>query len=523
MDKHLAHLPVALYQADQVRELDRIAIEDAGIPGYTLMERAGTAAFRCLQRFWPRASKVSLVCGVGNNAGDGYVLARLAKQAGLEVAVYQLGDADKVQGEARKALDDMLQHKIEPLPFSRFADHGGVPPDVIVDALLGTGLKGDVREEFAGAIHAINQSRKPVLAMDIPSGLDADSGRVLGQAVRAHASICFLGLKQGMFTLEGPQHCGEVVFDGLQVPADVITRVRPAAARLTLGALARHLADRPANCHKGQFGHVLVIAGEHGYAGAARMAAEAAARVGAGMVSVATRPEHVAVISGPRPELMVHGITSAADCRGLLKRLLAKATVVVLGPGLGQSEWSRMLLTTALDASLPMVMDADALNLLAKDPVRRDDWILTPHPGEAGRLLGTSPSDIQRDRFAAVRALQQQFGGIAVLKGNGSLVCGEDGLVGVCTDGNPGMASGGMGDVLSGAIAGLLAQFVASPPADEGTQTREDRGRQLMIAARLGVCVHAEAADLAAQDGQRGMLASDVLACLRDRVNPSLA
>lgn len=521
MDKHLAHLPSALYQAGQVRELDRIAIEEAGIPGYTLMERAGTAAFRCLQHFWPRADRVLIVCGVGNNAGDGYVLARLAKQAGLKVAVYQVGNSDNIQGEAREALDDMLQHKIELLPISRFEDHASViQGGVVIDALLGTGLQGDVREEFAAAIHAINQSRMPVLAMDIPSGLDADSGRVLGQAVRAHTSICFLGLKQGMFTLEGPQHSGEVVFDDLQVPADVITRVRPAAARLTLAALARHLADRPANCHKGQFGHVLVIAGDHGYAGAARMAAEAAARVGAGLVSVATRPEHVAVISGPRPELMVHGIESAADCRGLLKRLLNKATVVVLGPGLGQSEWSRMLLTAALDASLPMVMDADALNLLAKDPVHRDDWILTPHPGEAGRLLGSSSADIQRDRFTAVRALQQQFGGIAILKGNGSLVCAEDGLVGVCPDGNPGMASGGMGDVLSGVIAGLLAQLLAQQPAGEDLQ---NRGRRLMIAARLGLCVHGEAADVAAQDGQRGMLASDVLACLRDRVNPSRA
>lgn len=515
------HLPIGLYQADQVRELDRIAIEEAGIPGITLMERAGTAAFRCLQKRWPDASKVSVICGVGNNAGDGYVLARLAKQAGLEVVVYQIGDSDRIQGDARQALEALSQHKIQPQHFTGLDEHADTAPDIIVDALLGTGLKGDVGGVFAEAILAINQSRSPVLAMDIPSGLDADSGRVLGQAVKAHVSISFIGLKQGMFTLDGPEHCGEVVFDALQIPPDVVTRVRPAAARLTLAALARHLAARPANCHKGQFGHVLVIGGDHGYAGAARMAAEAAARVGAGLVSVATRPEHVASITGPRPELMVHGVATAADCRQLLDR----ATVVALGPGLGQSQWSRLLLTTALDASLPMVVDADALNLLAEDPVRRDDWILTPHPGEAGRLLGISSSEVQQDRFKAVRALQQQFGGITVLKGNGSLVCGEGGMVGVCTGGNPGMASGGMGDVLTGVIAGLFGQLQSSQQhqarqAQETQETQENQAERLILAARLGLCVHGEAADLAAGDGQRGMLASDVLACLRDRVNP---
>lgn len=258
------------------------------------------------------------------------------------------------------------------------------------------------------------------------------------------------------------------------------------------------LLPRPRDAHKGLFGHVLVIGGGKGMAGAARLAAEAALRVGAGLVSVATEPEHVSAIVSERPEIMVHGIKKAGD----LKLLLAKASVIVAGVGLGQTSWSKGLLAEVFSAPQPKVIDADALNLLASSPQKSDNWILTPHPGEAARLLNFQTKNIQADRIEAVKQLQQKYGGVIVLKGAGSLVCGDDSLK-ICEAGNAGMASGGMGDVLSGIIGGLLAQHF-----------------NLQQAAELGVYLHAAAGDLAAkQQGERGLLASDLMPYLTSLIN----
>lgn len=269
---------------------------------------------------------------------------------------------------------------------------------------------------------------------------------------------------------------------------------------LELEQFSKYLQPRPKDANKGDFGHVLVIGGDYGYSGAVHMAGEAALRVGAGLVSVATRPEHALVMNVPSPELMCHGIKTVAD----LAPLIAKANVIILGPGLGQSAWGHDLLVAALKAEKNFVIDADALNLLAENPQKKATWILTPHPGEAGRLLKKSPQDIQKDRIAAVKQLQQQFGGVSVLKGAGSLIIGPEGDPEICAAGNPGMATGGMGDILSGVIGGLVAQ-----------------GIPLTEAAKLGVLVHAMAGDLAAQEGggERGMIATDLMMYLRHLVN----
>lgn len=269
--------------------------------------------------------------------------------------------------------------------------------------------------------------------------------------------------------------------------------------QLNLDLYKRLLAPRPRTANKGDFGHVLVIGGDYGMAGAVRMAGEAAARVGAGLVSIATRPEHITIVSGMRPELMCHGIKKILDLKPLLKR----ATIIVLGPGLGQSTWSQQLFKQALAATQPKIIDADALNLLAKHRRKSKDWILTPHPGEAARLLGCDTAAIQQDRMAAARTLQTKFGGTIVLKGAGTIVMGVTDIAGICTAGNPGMASGGMGDVLSGVLGGLLAQ-----------------GLSLQEAAELGVCLHAQAGDQAAQMGERGMVALDLMPHLQQLVNP---
>lgn len=269
--------------------------------------------------------------------------------------------------------------------------------------------------------------------------------------------------------------------------------------KISLKQFAQYLAPRPKDCQKGDCGHILIVGGDYGYSGAVRLAGEAALRVGAGLVSVATHQENAFVLNASRPEIMCHGVRTAKD----LQPLFEKATVIVLGPGLGKTKWSNALFKATIKSKKPMVVDADGLNLLAENPLKKTNWILTPHPGEASRLLRTSVENIQHDREAAVIRLQKKFGGVSILKGAGSMIAAPDEKPAICEAGNPGMATAGMGDVLSGVIAGLLGQGITTS-----------------IAAKLAVCLHAAAGDLAANEGQRGMIASDLFAALRILVNP---
>jgi NAD(P)H-hydrate epimerase len=491
-------LPRALYTAAQVRGFDRLAIERFGVPGLTLMERAGQAVFDLIRRRWPDARRLAVVTGTGNNGGDGFVVARLAREAGLGVLVLQLGDRARLQGDAAA---NALRWEELGGDWRRFE---GIPAetDLIVDAILGTGLEREVTGGWAEAIVAVNAHPAPCLSIDIPSGLHSDSGAIMGAAVRASATVSFIGLKLGLFTADGPACSGEIVFDGLGMPAAVYASSVLTARRIDWSKQASLLAPRSRSAHKGHFGHVLVIGGNHGFGGAARLAAEAALRVGSGLVSLATRPRHAAAVLAARPEIMVH----AVDGPQALLPLLRQATVIAIGPGLGQDDWARSLWAAAFDGRRPLVVDADALRLLATEPARRDDWVLTPHPGEAATLLALCTAEVNAQRLDAVKELQGRYGGSVVLKGAGSLVASEGSAPpAVCSGGNPGMASGGMGDVLTGVIAGLLAQ-----------------GLELRDAAECGVCLHAAAADAAAaKGGERGLLGSDVIARLRALVNPS--
>lgn len=492
----MKRLPYNLYRAEQVRELDRLAIEYYGMSENGLMATAGQVLFDKIRRNWPRTRNIAVLCGGGNNAGDGYVVARLALQAGIAVELYQLVAPQNLKGAARHAWEEAEAAGVSMIGYDgqRIDCH-----ELIVDALLGTGLKGEVTGLWAEAVAGINEAGSPVVAVDIPSGLCADTGRVLGCAVRADMTVSFIGMKRGLLTNDGPDHCGKLLFSDLNVPREVYGHQLPAACRIDLRSLSSLLSRRQRNSHKGNYGHVLVVGGEQGMSGAVRMAAEAAARIGAGLVTVATRKAHAATIAATRPELMVHGVEDVRE----LDALLHRANVVAIGPGLGLDEWGQAMLGRVLESHLPLVLDADALGLLAIDPQRHDNWVLTPHPGEAARLLGCSSEEIQADRFAAVAALEASFGGVVVLKGSGSLVLGGDGEIALCNAGNPGMASGGMGDVLTGVIAGLIAQ-----------------GIRLIEAARLGVAIHASAADAAAADGERGMLATDLMPHLRYLANP---
>lgn len=480
----------ALYTAAEAYAIDAAAIA-SGIPSIQLMKRAGRAAFELVRERFADAPLVSIYAGGGNNGGDGYVLAGLLAQRRHEVQVITLVEPDQLKGDARLAYEFAVQEGAAVNGFGATPTEG-----IIVDALLGIGLRGEVRAKFAAAIEQINASGLPVVALDIPSGLQADTGALAGPVVHAQVTLTYIGIKQGLLTGRGPAVCGEVVLDSLDIPNAAFTATAPSVERLHLNELINLLAPRAADAHKGDFGHVMVIGGDTGFGGAALMAAEAAARTGAGLVSIATRPEHIPAILARRPEIMACGVVSGQE----LEPLLARPTVLVVGPGLGRSPWSEQMLQQAVKTGLPLVLDADALNILAAgrvipSSVARSNWLLTPHPAEAARLLGQTTAEVQADRFAAVRALQSRYNASVILKGAGSLVASGAGSIGIVTDGNPGMATGGMGDVLCGILGGLIAQ-----------------GLTLDDAARLGAVVHACAADLAADEhGQRSLLATDLI------------
>ena len=483
-----------LYTAAGVRELDRLAIETQGISGYRLICRAGQALRACIATNWPSCQRVNLLCGAGNNGADGYVLARLLREAGVEVSVQHLSDPARLSADAATAFADFSAGGGEATKF----DGELIEAPLQVDALLGTGLTRAVEGRWRQAIDRLNAQTAPVLAVDIPSGLAADSGVICGTAVIAQRTLTFVGRKRGLYTAQGVDCAGRVEFSDLDIPAAVCDRQPATACLLEQLALGELATPRARSSHKGDFGHVLVVGGDAGMPGAPRLAAEAAARCGAGLVSVATCAANVPGLNSGRPELMVHAVQQASELQPLLRR----ASVVVIGPGLGQSHWSRQLFERVLDTTLPLVVDADALNLLAHEPRARHNWILTPHPGEAARLLGTDTSAVQQDRFVALESLREQYGGVVILKGADTLI-GDGQLPAVCAAGNPGMASGGMGDVLSGVLGALLAQ-----------------GLEPGATARAGVCLHARAADrAAAAGGERGLLASDLMPRLREGVN----
>jgi len=484
----------SLYTVAQVRAFDREAIDAHGIAGYELMQRAGAAAFGHLRARWPHARRIAIVCGGGNNGGDGYVLARLARAASFEVHVIAL-ESPRAGGDAARACTDwtgagggVLDAAAE-LPLA----------DVYVDAIFGTGLARPPSGMAARWIDLLNAAGRPVLALDVPSGLDADTGHVPGVAVRAAETVSFVARKRGLYTGAAGDHAGAITLADLGIPAAVFAHSRADAELAAIEIVRAWLPPRSGNVHKGTFGHVLAIGGDTGMAGAIRLCGEAALRVGAGLVSVATRVEHVAAINAARPELMARGVGGPQE----LEALLEHASVVALGPGLGKQAWGHALWYSAIAAGKAMVLDADALNLLSRDAVTLpSQCVLTPHPGEAARLLRSETQAVTEDRFAAVRAIAQSFNAVAVLKGAGTLVAAPDGQVAVCPWGNPGMASGGMGDVLTGVIASLQAQ-----------------GLDAWQAAYAGVALHALAGDAAARAGQAGTLAADLFEPLRSLRN----
>src|SRR6185437_15889124 len=460
---------IALYTAEQARALDAAAME-SGVPGIELMQRAARAALAALRRRWPAARGVCVLCGPGNNGGDGFLLAAFAREAGLQASVIAIGDASRGDAARSRAMCEQAGVSI-----GRGAEL--LQADVYVDALFGSGLNRAPDGETARLIGALNAKRTVVLALDVPSGLSSDTGVAFAPCVRADATVCFVAWKRGLFTAQGPDQAGacELATLGLR---ESLYAAHPPEARLLR---QRALPPRPRDSHKGKYGHVLAIGGDHGAGGSIRLTAEAALRVGAGLVSMATREAHVSALLASRPELMPQGVHVPRNLAPLLER----SSVVALGPGLGREEWGRGLWQAALDAGKPTVLDADGLNLLAEHPRELPArTVLTPHPSEAARLLACDTTSVQADRFDAERAIACRYNAVTVLKGAGSLVANPRGELAVCPWSSAGLASGGTGDALTGVLAGLLAQGLS--PWD---------------AACVGVGIHARAGELAARAG----------------------
>lgn len=485
-----------LYDNAGLRRIEAKAAEAFG-DAFVLMQRAGLAAWHGVLAHWPQAQRIVVVCGPGNNGGDGHVLARHAHEAGRDVRVVRL-PAHAPRGELAQRAE--REYRAAGGRSDVFA--GALPEtDLVVDALFGIGLSRAPDADAAALIEAMNAADVPVFALDAPSGVDADSGCVRGAAIHAARTLQFIAAHPGLATGAALEHVGTPDVATLDVSKDILQAAQPVAHALVAADLPAFLQPRHRNAHKGDSGRVLCVGGDHGKGGAIMLCAEAALRSGAGLVEVATRAAHVPALLARRPEAMVHGVDSADALPGLL----SAADAVALGPGLGQQAWGNTLYSAAIDSGKALVVDADALNLLALAPSPLPaDAVLTPHPGEAARLLDIPTRQVQDDRFSAAHALCERYHCVVVLKSAGTVVAAPNQLPHVIAAGNPGMAVGGMGDVLTGIIAALRAQ-----------------GLPAFDAASCGALLHAGAGDAAAgEGGERGLLPSDLFAQLRRLANP---
>jgi hydroxyethylthiazole kinase-like uncharacterized protein yjeF len=507
-------LPV--FTVEEMRRVDQRAIRDLGIPGATLMENAGRGAAACIQAALPdlglprRGVRVAVVCGKGGNGGDGFVVARWLKRAGHRVDVLLLGSPLDLKGDPALKLQEMQRRGLRARVVQ---DDAGLAraltaAQLVVDAMLGTGSRGAPTPPLAAAIERINASGRPVVALDIPSGLLTDGEALASPAVHAVLTPTFAGLKRGLVAGPGVALAGRVVVVDIGVPRAEVER--GITTFLTEPAdIVRHFPARGRETHKGSYGHLLVVAGSVGKTGAAALAARAAMRAGAGLVTVATAASAQPIVASLLLEAMTEPVAETAartiglKARARLNDLAAQRDAVALGPGLGLDEETQALARDLVfECARPMVVDADALTALSghldrlrSAPAGR---CLTPHPGEMARMLGVSIAEVQRDRVAAVRQFATAWQTPLVLKGATSVIGAPDGTVLLNPTGNPGMASGGTGDVLSGVLGAFLA-----------------RGLEGTTALMAAVYLHGLSGDVAAERvGQESLVASDVIDAL---------
>jgi len=487
---------LAIYRTEDIRRIEQCAAALDQPPA--LMERAGLAAAELArERFLSAGGCVLVLAGPGNNGGDGFVLARHLKAWWFDVIVVFTGERAKLSAEAGEAYDAWVAvgGRVE-RDFPR-----ATRIELIVDALFGIGLERDLVGRYQELVQAVNAHAAPVLALDIPSGLHADSGRVLGCCVRADCTVTFIACKPGLVTLDGPDNCGEIVVRDLGLDAESLLPAR--GHLITASALARALRPRPRNSHKGTFGNVVVIGGAEGMTGAALLAGRGALLCGAGRVYLGLLDRAAPSLDLVQPELMLRRASEVVE--------LDHQACLVVGPGLGRSDAAKALLAQAIEREIPLVLDADALNLLGADAAlhplcarRASPTLLTPHPAEAARLLQCSIATVQRDRVAAALALSARFHACTALKGVGTVCAGHDGRWQINTSGNPGLASAGMGDVLSGILGALLSQ-----------------GATAESAIMAGVYLHGAASDELRADhgGPVGMTATEVAHTARAILN----
>lgn len=488
--KHLA-----LYSVDQIKQIEQFLITQKNIEAYDLMFAAGKAVFAEVAQF-SKDVPVTVFCGAGNNGGDGYVVAGLACKNGYQVQCFEVGDFLRQSDVAKQAKEFALKNGVDILKY-RHVSHVSLDADMIViDAMLGVGLKGEVREIQHQLIDKINDSDAFVIAVDNPSGVDCDSGDVRGIAVFADITVTFLSYKKGLFLKYGTACCGEIKFSDLGYDyADFLHALKPAFYVLNEDEISHIIPVRNIDANKGDFGNVLIVGGDHGMGGAVIMAAQAACRSGAGKVTVLTRKDHVAPLMTSLPHVMSFAYEGQENLQDSLKG----KTLIVIGPGLGQSQWSQELFDFFMTSNLPKIIDADALNLLAKSQQNYDlsNAVITPHPKEAARLLASEVTTIQQDRSLAIENLYKKYGAITVLKGSNSLIFGGDQLH-LCPYSDPAMSVAGMGDILTGLIAGLSTQNIS-----------------LETAVILGVYVHIlSAMDVSDQRGEIGICPMDILEAL---------
>lgn len=500
--KLLDSLPQSAYSATQVLEHEGEIAEKVGISLYRLMEKAGSSFFNHVRKMMPGLTNLLVVCGKGNNGGDGFVIARLAYEAGIKVTVYFCSEADELKGDALKAFEKLQKTNISVLYQSEmqltphFLSDNNF--DLVVDALFGIGYQGDMAEPLATAVNVLNHVDIPVFSVDVPSGLEASTGHVPTTAVIADQTVTFIVAKQGLLSGQAAKHVGELFLSSLSLNDDFQYSILESAA-IQGGEFIPKKPQRNEASHKGHIGLLLAIGSNQGLPGAIRLASESALRSGAALVAVSCHQDNQQLVLNGRPELML--APDSAD-KLLDSPFFEKAKVLLIGPGLGQSPWSKALFDLVINSDKQLVLDADALQLLAQHPHKRDDWVLTPHPGEAARLLGCTVQEIESDRFAAINRIVEQYGGICVLKGAGSLIADANNLW-INTSGNSGMATGGMGDVLSGIIAALMMQL-----------------DHAIDATRLAVFLHGKAADKVAKEkGKIGMLASDLYPYIQQLLN----
>ena len=501
--------------AAEMRVIDSRAINDFGILGLVLMENAGYKVARKVEEILGdvQSKTICIFAGKGNNGGDGFVAARHLENSGAKVRVLLYGSKEAVTGDAKVNLDILLKTGADIVEITGERDLDKVKflaalADCLVDALLGTGFRGEIKGNLAEVVGIISAAGAPVVAVDIPSGIDADSGAVRGVAVKANHTVTIALPKPGLLFQPGAAHAGEITVADIGIPQEVVMVDAPRQNVITADAVRRILPERQPWLHKGVCGRVLVVAGSPGLTGAAALTSSAAVRSGAGLVTLATAEGLQVILASKLTEVMTRALpqTDNGAIGGAavhyISELAANSDVLAIGPGIGQAEETAIALReVVINAKCPLVVDADGLNALAgyTDVLLNSEAlaVLTPHPGEMSRLTGVSVEKINADRLNVARAAAANWGAIVVLKGPGTVVAFPDGEVFINTSGNAGMATGGTGDVLTGIIAGFIAQGLSSHDA-----------------AVAGVYIHGLAGDIVAEAGMTGMAAGDIVAAL---------